>query len=68
MPAISAPLKQLEKLIVDSFSDIEAWFRAQAASTPSPFYSSVDLRTTPGDSTIFPPPITRWRRKRCGGK
>ena len=56
---ISAPLKQLEKLIVDSISDIEAWFRAQNNITPSPFYSSVDLRNNghkiaPVDTNLFP--------------
>ena len=57
--ALSAPLKSLERLIFDSFADVEAWFRTAFAENTAPFYSSVDLRNNgckiaPIDTNLFP--------------
>lgn len=56
---ISAPLKELERLIAGSFAEVESWLRAANAQTPPPFYSSVDLRNNgkkivPVDTNLFP--------------
>ncbi|MCH9758524.1 MAG: glutamate--cysteine ligase [Proteobacteria bacterium] len=56
---ISAPLKQLEQLIVSAFANIEAWLREEYSRTPPPFYCSTDLRNNgykiaPVDTNLFP--------------
>lgn len=56
---ISQPLKNLERLIVSHFADIEAWFRAQFLAAAPPFYCSTDLRNNgykiaPIDTNLFP--------------
>lgn len=49
----------LEKHLLTSSSQIETWFDTQWASTPMPFYASVDLRhagfkLAPIDTNLFP--------------
>jgi glutamate--cysteine ligase len=57
--AHTGPLLSLETRLLERSADIEAWFRRQWASTPPPFYSSVDLRNAgfklaPVDTNLFP--------------
>ena len=53
------PLKALERLIVNSFAEIEAWIRAEHVAAPPVFYCSTDLRNNghkiaPVDTNLFP--------------
>lgn len=57
--ALSDPLHQIERHLVDHQVDIESWFRGQWRETPAPFYASVDLRNAghklaPVDTNLFP--------------
>jgi len=57
--ALTGPLHQVERHLVDHQSEIESWFRSQWRKTPAPFYASVDLRNAgyklaPVDTNLFP--------------
>ena len=57
--ALSGPLPDLEKRILESQPAIEHWFRSQWQEHASPFYGSVDLRNSgfklaPVDTNLFP--------------
>ena len=57
--ALTGPLQELEKHLLDNQIQIEAWLRKQWRITPPPFYSSVDLRNAgykiaPVDTNLFP--------------
>jgi glutamate--cysteine ligase len=57
--AISGPLLELERRILDSLPAIERWFRLQWQDHTPPFYGSVDLRNAgfklaPVDMNLFP--------------
>ncbi len=57
--ALTGPLLQLEKHLLDHRTEIESWFRKQFMATPAPFYASVDLRNAgyklaPVDTNLFP--------------
>jgi len=57
--ALSGPLLQLERLLLDNQPEIEGWFRRQWQLTNAPFYTSVDLRNAgfklaPVDTNLFP--------------
>jgi glutamate--cysteine ligase len=57
--ALTGPLQDLEKRILDGSSTIEHWFRTQWQDHTPPFYGSVDLRNSgfklaPVDMNLFP--------------
>ncbi len=57
--ALTGPLKELEKTILDATPTIERWFRNQWMEHAAPFYTSVDLRNSgfklaPVDTNLFP--------------
>ena len=57
--ALSGPLLDLEKHILDAMPRIEHWFRTQWQDHAAPFYTSVDLRNSgfklaPVDTNLFP--------------
>ena len=57
--ALTGPLHQIERHLVDHQSNIESWFRSQWRIVPAPFYTSVDLRNAgyklaPVDTNLFP--------------
>ncbi len=57
--ALTGPVLELERTLLDRVADIEAWFRSQWRETPAPFYCSVDLRNAgfklaPVDTNLFP--------------
>jgi glutamate--cysteine ligase len=57
--AVSGPLLELERRILDSLPAIERWFRLQWQDNTPPFYGSVDLRNAgfklaPVDMNLFP--------------
>ena len=57
--ALTGPLLDLERHILDSMPQIEHWFRQQWQSHEAPFYGSVDLRNAgfklaPVDTNLFP--------------
>lgn len=57
--ALSGPLPELERTILDATTAIEHWFRGQWQEHESPFYCSVDLRNSgfkiaPVDTNLFP--------------
>jgi len=57
--ALTGPLQHLERHLLAHQTEIEAWFRSQWLQTPSPFYTSVDLRNAgfklaPVDTNLFP--------------
>ncbi|MEO6025215.1 MAG: glutamate--cysteine ligase [Burkholderiales bacterium] len=57
--ALTGPLAELEKHILDAMPAIERWFRLQFIDHTAPFYSSVDLRNSgfklaPVDTNLFP--------------
>jgi len=57
--AVSGPLLELERRILDSLPAIERWFRLQWQDHTPPFYGSVDLRNAgfklaPVDMNLFP--------------
>ena len=57
--ALTGPLQDLEKHILDAMPQIEHWFRGQWQDHVAPFYTSVDLRNAgfklaPVDTNLFP--------------
>jgi len=57
--ALSGPLLDLEKRVIDAQPAIEHWFRTQWQEHATPFYTSVDLRNSgfklaPVDTNLFP--------------
>jgi glutamate--cysteine ligase len=57
--ALSGPLQDLERRILDRMPDIERWLRTQWQEHAVPFYASVDLRNAgfklaPVDTNLFP--------------
>lgn len=57
--ALTGPLLELEKHILDNMPSIEHWFRTKWAEYAVPFYASVDLRNSgfklaPVDTNLFP--------------
>ncbi|MBI5331609.1 MAG: glutamate--cysteine ligase [Betaproteobacteria bacterium] len=57
--ALSGPLLELERQVIEAQADIEHWFRRQWMDHAAPFYSSVDLRNAgfklaPVDTNLFP--------------
>src|ERR1043166_5703624 len=57
--ALSGPLLELEKTILQGMPSIEHWLRGQWQDHATPFYSSVDLRNSgfklaPVDTNLFP--------------
>jgi glutamate--cysteine ligase len=57
--ALTGPLLQLERHLLEHQPHIEAWFREQWLETAAPFYASVDLRNAgfkvaPVDTNLFP--------------
>ncbi len=57
--ALTGPLQELERRILDRMPDIERWLRTQWQEHAVPFYASVDLRNAgfklaPVDTNLFP--------------
>ena len=57
--ALTGPLLDLERHVIEAQTDIEHWFRRQWKQHAAPFYSSVDLRNAgfklaPVDTNLFP--------------
>jgi glutamate--cysteine ligase len=57
--ALTGPLHELERHLLERQAGIEQWFRGQWLQTPAPFYASVDLRNAgfklaPVDTNLFP--------------
>ena len=57
--ALTGPLQDLERRILDRMPDIERWLRTQWQEHAVPFYASVDLRNAgfklaPVDTNLFP--------------
>lgn len=57
--ALSGPLAELERRILDASATIEHWFRMQWRDHAAPIYGSVDLRNSgfklaPVDTNLFP--------------
>jgi glutamate--cysteine ligase len=57
--ALSGPLADLEKKLIDSTAQIERWFRLEWQEHTPPFYGSVDVRNAgfklaPVDTNLFP--------------
>jgi glutamate--cysteine ligase len=57
--ALSGPLLDLEKRMLDHSTGIERWLRLAWNAHPPPFYSSVDVRNAgfkvaPVDTNLFP--------------
>src|SRR5512139_1456737 len=57
--ALTGPLLELEKRLLDAQPTIEHWFRQQWKEQAAPFYTSVDLRNSgfklaPVDTNLFP--------------
>jgi glutamate--cysteine ligase len=57
--ALTGPLQDLERRILDRMPEIERWLRAQWHEHEVPFYASVDLRNAgfklaPVDTNLFP--------------
>jgi glutamate--cysteine ligase len=57
--ALSGPLHELERQVIEAQADIEHWLRRQWQAHRAPFYSSVDLRNAgfklaPVDTNLFP--------------
>ena len=57
--ALTGPLQELEKRVLESSTTIEHWFRGQWQDHTPPFYCSVDLRNSgfklaPVDTNLFP--------------
>ncbi|MEW5788427.1 MAG: glutamate--cysteine ligase [Pseudomonadota bacterium] len=57
--ALTGPLLELERHVIEAQPDIEHWFRRQWMDHAAPFYSSVDLRNAgfkvaPVDTNLFP--------------
>ena len=57
--ALTGPLQELEKRVLESSTTIEHWFRGKWQEHTPPFYCSVDLRNSgfklaPVDTNLFP--------------
>jgi glutamate--cysteine ligase len=57
--ALTGPINELERLILDALPTIERWFRLEWMEHTPPFYTSVDLRNAgfklaPVDTNLFP--------------
>lgn len=57
--ALTGPLLELERHLLERSQEIECWLRKQFKQTPAPFYASVDLRNAgyklaPVDTNLFP--------------
>jgi glutamate--cysteine ligase len=57
--ALTGPLLELERHLLERQVPIETWLRSQWIETPAPFYASVDLRNAgfklaPVDTNLFP--------------
>ncbi|MBU1263734.1 MAG: glutamate--cysteine ligase, partial [Gammaproteobacteria bacterium] len=57
--ALTGPLLELEKRLLDAQPMIEHWFRQQWKDQSAPFYTSVDIRNAgfklaPVDTNLFP--------------
>ncbi|MEW5771278.1 MAG: glutamate--cysteine ligase [Pseudomonadota bacterium] len=57
--ALTGPLLDIERHVIEAMPDIEHWFRKQWLAHPAPFYTSVDLRNAgfklaPVDANLFP--------------
>ena len=57
--ALTGPLFEIEKRVLDAMPAIEHWFRSQWKENTVPFYCSVDLRNSgfklaPVDTNLFP--------------
>ena len=57
--ALTGPLLELERRILDNDTTVERWLRTQWQEHTPPFYSSVDLRNAgfklaPVDTNLFP--------------
>ena len=57
--ALTGPLLDLERRILEALPDIEHWFRAKWQDHATPFYASVDLRNSgfklaPVDTNLYP--------------
>ena len=57
--ALTGPLQELEKRVLESSTVIEHWFRGKWQDHTPPFYCSVDLRNSgfklsPVDTNLFP--------------
>jgi glutamate--cysteine ligase len=57
--ALTGPLPDLERQLIQSTPEIEQWFRGQWQEHAAPFYASVDLRNSrfklaPVDTNLFP--------------
>jgi glutamate--cysteine ligase len=57
--ALTGPLLDLERRLLDGMPTIEHWFRTKWLEHPVPFYASVDLRNSgfklaPVDTNLFP--------------
>ena len=57
--ALTGPLLDIERHVLDAQAEIEHWFRMQWQEHATPFYSSVDLRNSgfklaPVDTNLFP--------------
>jgi len=57
--ALTGPLLQIERHMLDQQAEIESWLRRQWQLTSAPFYASVDLRNAgfklaPVDTNLFP--------------
>jgi glutamate--cysteine ligase len=59
LTALTGPIHELERRILDSLVDIERWLRLEWHDHTPPFYSSVDIRNAgfklaPVDTNLFP--------------
>ena len=57
--ALTGPLLEIEKRVLNAMPAIEHWFRSQWKKNTVPFYCSVDLRNSgfklaPVDTNLFP--------------
>ena len=57
--ALTGPLQNLERIILDNQTTIESWFRSVWRDVRVPFYASVDIRNSgykiaPVDTNLFP--------------
>ena len=57
--ALSGPMREVERKILDHATQIERWFRLEWQEHTPPFYSSVDLRNSgfkiaPVDTNLYP--------------
>ena len=68
--ALTGPLLDLEKKILDATPAIERWFRLEWQEHTPPFYCSVDLRNAgyklaPVDTNLFPGRLQQPGQPKC---